>query len=168
MTTQVTIANLKDALTANPFYSSIAIRDTFKGDGKDIVISKATPDKLIKRGYTPIGIGKAFNAGAVSIEDIQFKIDLILSTPNYKIPNKVLNAWKNDPVATYVTTGIEYSVIDTSQPRNTDLGWFGTLGGRSFRPMPLYMDSNGMNVAGAGKLIGFIFGITRKSLIPVK
>jgi hypothetical protein len=44
------------------------------------------------------------------------------------------------------------------------------MGGRLNKLTPLYMSNNGMNITGAdnGKLIGFISGITQKSLIPVE
>jgi hypothetical protein len=169
-----TLMTLEDALATKPDYSIIAIHNKFKGDGKDIIISKAprdnyaARDKLAARGYMPIAIGKAFNAYATSIEDIQARIDVIQNTPNYKIDDTDLKSWKRDPVKTYLTTGINYDVIDKSKPRDSNLGMFGILGGSQRRPTPLYIDNNVMNIMGNGKLIGFIFGVTHKSLIPTK
>jgi hypothetical protein len=164
------LMTMEDALAANPTYSIIAIRDKFKGDKKDIIISKANRDKLATRGYTPIGVGKAFNAYGVSVEDINVRIKLVQNNPAYKISDKDVAAWQKDPVNTYLTTGINYGQVDSSQPSDRELGYLGTMGGRLNKLTPLYMSNNGMNITGAdnGKLIGFISGITQKSLIPVE
>lgn len=165
-----TLITLEDALSTNPDYKIIAIKDTVIGDKKDIIISKSTRDNLSKKGYAPIGIGKGFNASAESIEYIQTRIDNILKTPNYTIKPDILKAWKLDPVKTYLTTGIEYGQIKHGYPTADGLGHFGEFGGYLARPYPLYMGSNGINTTGEdnGKLIGFIFGITKKSITPVK
>ena len=163
------VPTLEDALSTNPSYKIIALKNNVIGDKKDIIITSSTRDKLTNARYTPIGIGKGFNAFVVSIEYIQAQIDKIISTPNYTIHPDMLNAWKADPVNTYLTTGIQYTQIKFKQPTN-GLGHDGSLGGNISRPIPLYMGSNGINTIDTGnaKLIGFIFGMTKKSIIPVR
>ena len=166
---QSSLPTLEDARPKGSYFSIIAIKDKVVGDSKDIIITKKDRDKLKAQGYSPIGIGAGFNASATSIEYLQDRIDELEKNKNYTIRPDDLKLWKSNPVEAYKKEGISYRHTGPENTRD-DNGYSGTIGGREFRPTPLYMSANGMNITGAdnGKLIGFLFGMTQKTLIAVK
>ena len=166
---QSSLPKLEDKWQKGSYLSIIAIKDKVVGDNKDIIITKKDREKLKAQGYSPIGIGAGFNASAISIESLQARIDELEKNKNYTIRPDDLKLWKSNPVEAYKKEGISYRHTGPEGTRD-DNGYFGTIGGREFRPTPLYMSDKGMNITGAdnGKLIGFLFGMTQKTLVAVK
>ena len=167
---QSSLPTLEDVKAKNPYLAVIAIADKFVGDKKDIIIPfKTTREKLKRNGYTPVGMCTDYNSGAYSVEFIQSQIDKVLNNKNYTVRPNDLKLWKSNPADAY-KEGISYRHTGPESTRDSNLGQFGTIGGSEFRPTPLYMSTNGINITGAdnGKLIGFIFSMTQKTIIAVK
>jgi hypothetical protein len=167
---QSSLPTLEDIKAQNPYLSVIAIADKFVGNKKDIIISKTTREKLKAKGYTPVGMCTEFNSGVYSVEFIQSQINEPLNNKNYTVDPDDLKLWKSNPVQAYKEEGISYRHTGPEGTKDSALGQFGVIGGSEFRPTPLYMSTNGINITGAdnGKLIGFIFSLTQKTVIAVK
>jgi len=167
---QSSLPTLEAARPKGSYFSIIAIKDKVVGDNKDIIITKKDREKLKAQGYSPIGIGAGFNAAATSIESLQARIDELEKNKNYTIRPEDLKLWKSNPVEAYKKEGIRYRHTGPEGTYEDDNGRSGTIGGREFRPTPLYMSAKGMNITGAdnGKLIGFLFGMTQKTLVAVR